>query len=58
MSMGTPFEPSIITFGPAPAPINEVSTGRNRSPPSPVGSRLRNRMRTGLSLLATIVGPR
>src|SRR5664279_4690316 len=35
-----------------------VSTGRNRLPSTPVGSRLRNRTRTGRFLLAMIVGPR
>ncbi|GAO04623.1 hypothetical protein PSR1_03518 [Anaeromyxobacter sp. PSR-1] len=44
--------------GPMPAPITVVSTGRNRSPPWPVGSRFRNRMRTGRSLVARMAGPR
>ena len=58
MSIGTLVSASrVIRFGPVPEPISEVSTGRNRSPSTPVGSRLRNRIRTGRSLVATIVGP-
>ena len=43
--------------GPMPEPMRLVSTGRNRSPSSPVGRRLWNTIRTGLSLVAAIVGP-
>ena len=46
-----------MSTGPMPEPITVVSTGMNRSPSMPVGSRLRNLIRTGLSLLATMVGP-
>jgi hypothetical protein len=44
--------------GPMPEPITVVSTGRNRFPPVPVGKRFRNRIRTGLSFVAEIAGPR
>jgi len=40
-----------------PAPITEGSTGKKRSPPSPVGRLLVNLIRTGTSRLATIKGP-
>ena len=39
-----------------PEPMRVVSTGRNRSPSTPVGSRLRNTIRTGLSFVATMPG--
>ncbi len=46
-----------IAIGPMPAPMPVLSTGRNRSPAAPVGSRLRNTIRTGRSLVAAISGP-
>ena len=44
--------------GPIPEPMTDVSTGRNRSPPVPVGSRFVKLMRVGVSFWATISGPR
>ena len=44
-------------IGPMPEPMMLLSTGKKRSPSAPVGSRLRKTMRTGLSLVAAIVGP-
>ena len=44
-------------IGPMPEPIRVLSIGRKRSPSAPVGSRLRKTMRTGLSLVAAMIGP-
>ena len=44
--------------GVMPEPIPVESTGMNRLPPASVGSRLRKRMRTGLSFWATMAGPK
>jgi hypothetical protein len=49
---------AFIVIGTMPEPIIVESVGRNRSPSAPVGRRLRKTIRTGLSLLATMVGPR
>ena len=38
ISIGTPLASSIIMSGPGPEPISEVSTGRNRLPPSRSGA--------------------
>ena len=46
-----------VIEGPSPEPIRVLSTGRKRSPAEPVGSRLWKTMRTGLSLVAAMVGP-
>ena len=46
-----------IVMGPMPEPMPVLSTGRNRSPSAPLGSRLRNTTRTGRSLVAAIIGP-
>ena len=46
-----------MSIGSMPEPISEESVGRNRSPSEPVGSRLWNTIRTGLFLVAAIVGP-
>ena len=47
-----------IAIGPMPEPISVLSSGRNRSPSAPVGSRLWKTIRTGLSLVAAMIGPR
>ena len=52
------FVGAIMSIGTIPEPIMLESAGRNRSPLAPVGSRLRNTMRTGLSLVAPMNGPR
>ena len=44
-------------WGPCRSPSACCRSGRKRSPSAPVGSRLRKTMRTGLFLVATIVGP-
>ena len=49
---------SSTMLGPMPEPMSVVSVGRKRLPSAPVGSRLRKVIRTGRSLVATIVGPR
>ena len=47
-----------MSIGPMPEPIMLLSVGRKRSPSTPVGSRLRKTMRTGLSFVAPMNGPR
>ncbi len=47
----------VMATGPSPEPMRVVSTGRKRLPSTPVGSRLWKVMRTGLFLVAAMVGP-
>ena len=44
--------------GPIPEPMTVVSTGMKRFPATPVGRRLRKRIRTGRSFVAAMSGPR